>query len=736
MSDYTSQRQQTTDFITANQLEEVLIVKGSKVRDMRPEANRAESDIGALISGAWIDLNISKTEPVVAEALNFFMPPTANFGYPSKPVSHYLYHLDANFNPTRKTLNKAESFKTRGIELRAGGKKDNLYVALPSCQSSTDELIVWNSTKIVPTPQREVFQSLYVALCAVALIRMTKIETDFEVKLGGLFYRINETGTRRMGVLMEKQTQSVDEFLLLREHGEKIIEFLNTKDPNLDVQKFKEAFTEQTRLRFDSLREGEIWGFLSDIKSMKFEEILNRFALMLYGSSSFIVDTQMIRNRGTYFLRKENLGAVMQIPAKEALELYEDIATSDKANRITARTFDPTTETKIIRSGNETLLNEWGGMAVVSEETTPEEMKPLIEYVETILADGDKELARWIFSWLADIFQDPSHKPGTALLAVGLQGTGKSFLAERIISPIIGERHSTANTMISQLFDSFNSHLDNKLFVGVDETSKNRTDTAKLKNIITCAEFTFNEKHLPQAIKPFHARFYFTSNDTERALGIDAGSDERRFTVIKVSDEFLAVKHDKYKDYWRELADWCRGNLGKIRYFLEHYEYDKNFIATPYDTTWKRRQQESSLDPVVLWWRERLEEGYPLGFQTLWWQALNELEYREYKKSMRGFEQNYICQKWPDFIHRPSLETDFLHWREANRGFGAPRALKSRIHDLVVFPDANRKPFDASWELISGKPQSRGRKKSRGLHRIGSLEECIQRMREKGYWNE
>jgi putative DNA primase/helicase len=52
-----------------------------------------------------------------------------------------------------------------------------------------------------------------------------------------------------------------------------------------------------------------------------------------------------------------------------------------------------------------------------------------IDYIENILCGGDKALAHWVTTYIADGVQRPwSERPGTGLALRGPQGGGKSFL--------------------------------------------------------------------------------------------------------------------------------------------------------------------------------------------------------------------------------------------------------------------------------------------------------------------
>jgi hypothetical protein len=70
-------------------------------------------------------------------------------------------------------------------------------------------------------------------------------------------------------------------------------------------------------------------------------------------------------------------------------------------------------------------LNLWlgWGLAPVAGDCSV-----ILDHIERVIAAGDNRKAEFILDWCADIVQNPTRKPGVAIVLRGNEGTGKSLL--------------------------------------------------------------------------------------------------------------------------------------------------------------------------------------------------------------------------------------------------------------------------------------------------------------------
>jgi hypothetical protein len=159
----------------------------------------------------------------------------------------------------------------------------------------------------------------------------------------------------------------------------------------------------------------------------------------------------------------------------------------------------------------------------------------ILVHIERVVAAGDNKKAEFILDWCADIVQNPTRKPGVAIVLRGKEGTGKSVLGA-ILRRLLGPRNVLVNADKDRLLGRFNSALAGKILIQAEETffAGDARTTDALKHLITGqtleVEMKFGRSF---EIDSFH-RLLITSNHTQV---IQASSEARRFVVCDVSDQ-------------------------------------------------------------------------------------------------------------------------------------------------------------------------------------------------------
>lgn len=156
---------------------------------------------------------------------------------------------------------------------------------------------------------------------------------------------------------------------------------------------------------------------------------------------------------------------------------------------------------------------------------------PLIYDVIYHALGNSENLAAHFVNWFAAIFQRKA-RPITAWVLHGIEGTGKGFLFNKILKPLLGDENVISITT-RDLRDNFNSFLENKLLVFVDEVDvddfgEKGLIAAKLRNAIT--EPTIAIRPMRQVVKqvPNTLSFMFASN---RPQPVFIPPTDRRYNV-------------------------------------------------------------------------------------------------------------------------------------------------------------------------------------------------------------
>jgi hypothetical protein len=216
------------------------------------------------------------------------------------------------------------------------------------------------------------------------------------------------------------------------------------------------------------------------------------------------------------------------------------------------------------------------------------------KHLEYLCGNVSPDIKEWVKDWLADIFQYPDNKKGTALVFVGKQGCGKSIFFDNLMKALLGEYYHYANG--NEYSTQYNLELKNRLLVNFDEgfAAKSKATEAKLKSFITQSEFKLEGKGTNATTVLNPARAVFTTNDR---FAITTAEDDRRFAIFRtVKEDFVTPEYfDKF------LA--AVGNKKMLEKFV--YELTTRKIKArlnmPPMTEEKQAQKTFSADKVSEW---------------------------------------------------------------------------------------------------------------------------------------
>jgi len=83
--------------------------------------------------------------------------------------------------------------------------------------------------------------------------------------------------------------------------------------------------------------------------------------------------------------------------------------------------------------------------------------KKILKHIFFVLCSGNKTWFRYFMAWCADVFLDPGNKKGIGMALLGVEGTGKSIIADMLKS--IAGQHSYKASSAKQVVGDFNQHL-------------------------------------------------------------------------------------------------------------------------------------------------------------------------------------------------------------------------------------------------------------------------------------
>ncbi|MBK4717696.1 hypothetical protein JJL56_02325 [Azospirillum sp. YIM DDC1] len=158
-------------------------------------------------------------------------------------------------------------------------------------------------------------------------------------------------------------------------------------------------------------------------------------------------------------------------------------------------------------------------------------------HLREVVCQGDERAYEWLFSWLADIVQNPGRKLGTAVCLRGRKGCGKSIVFD-MFRKLIGHQYSAVISDKKHLVGSFNKHLMTALFAQCEEAvwAGSKEQEGALKHLITGERLAIEPKGLDRFEVDNFTRFAFTTNED---WALPASADERRYLILDVSDDHM-----------------------------------------------------------------------------------------------------------------------------------------------------------------------------------------------------
>jgi len=179
-------------------------------------------------------------------------------------------------------------------------------------------------------------------------------------------------------------------------------------------------------------------------------------------------------------------------------------------------------------------------------------VQPILDYMHNIVCNDDMTLYKWFFSWIRHICKYPEIKTGVVpLLYSKKQRAGKGTFVNWTISSVFG-RHCSYVTNINKVCKNFNSFLQGKVFVYIDELPTNNGEYHNIfdtfKNLITDPLLDIEKKGV-ESYSTDNLLNFIASTNNKYSVKIE--KDDGRWCVIPVNESKIgdtAFWDDCYKN--------------------------------------------------------------------------------------------------------------------------------------------------------------------------------------------
>lgn len=211
-------------------------------------------------------------------------------------------------------------------------------------------------------------------------------------------------------------------------------------------------------------------------------------------------------------------------------------------------------------------------------EMTAGDIGPFLDHVVKMLPDArDRKI---IFAYMQSLARNPGKKFQWAPVIQGVEGNGKSLLI-RVLTYAVGRLY-THLPKASQLTEKFNSWIEGRLFIGVEEikVTDRREVLEDLKDSVTNDWVEIRGMQREKRMGNNYTNWLFCTNHKD---AIPINRDQRRYSIFFTAQQTkddLAVA-GMTEAYFVDLYDWLRNRGGYQA--VAHWLRNAPIEATEYD---------------------------------------------------------------------------------------------------------------------------------------------------------
>lgn len=310
---------------------------------------------------------------------------------------------------------------------------------------------------------------------------------------------------------------------------------------------------------------------------------------------------------------------------------------------------------------------------IINKEDINGLIEPIINQLK-VVAQDDYE---FLIKYYAYIIQYPELKTNINIIIAGKDGTGKSIINDFFREKILGSELSSQTDDTDELFGKFSNIYVKKLFLQIDEISKEdfcKKKLEKLKNITTSKTIKYEKKGFdPITINNYLNTIMTTNNE----FTIPISQTDRRNVFFKCENTYLG----NY-DYWTELSS----HLKKNEVARAFYEYLLNYDLS---SIFNNHNVESGLQFI------RPQTKYNDEIKSL---CLS-YNYR-FLSALASYE---VDEPFIEF-RAGELYNKYLSWFEGCKWGSKPSSVKKFFMDVKeILKDYKKKKEDANYYRINKK---------------------------------
>jgi hypothetical protein len=249
---------------------------------------------------------------------------------------------------------------------------------------------------------------------------------------------------------------------------------------------------------------------------------------------------------------------------------------------------------------------------------------------------------RWLFHWLANLYQRPGNSLPTALWFIGpAQGVGKSVFASGL-RMLVGQANAK-NVSAEEFKGDWTDFLTNSSLFLCDEVdfSSRKEANNKLKRLVGNDTVAARKRNVGEFQLPAVSNFVFTTNNIQ-PLALDR--DDRRNTFFETNGSAGAKK--RAQNFFNLGPDGIRSAWEGLAEILHGIVIDDGLIGRAFETDVKRRMIDNGLDAFDEWFQsEEVLEGWPTSeFAPVSWIKKRYIAWAK-ENAYQGCTSTSYCQR-------------------------------------------------------------------------------------------
>lgn len=244
------------------------------------------------------------------------------------------------------------------------------------------------------------------------------------------------------------------------------------------------------------------------------------------------------------------------------------------------------------------VYNTWTGFDIENSKAAPKDPSRILELID-VLCNHDEAAYEYVLDWIAQMFQEPATKIGTAIIMKGQQGCGKGSLYKVLRRMMGGGLAAETANPLGDVFGSHGNLHIGKILVSIDEMNASDTNKVldRLKNFITSDQVVYNEKGLKAYTMSNSARVMFSTNNSI-PISLE-GHRDRRYVFVEADNKWC-----KLSSHWIPFYEEVIGDQGVLRGFydllMKRDISARDWSAIP-QTEIRQEMIEATVHPIVFW---------------------------------------------------------------------------------------------------------------------------------------